>query len=114
MSTVSAQDEGSLEHRSTNLGGPCGKACVRVLIALLGLAALAFFQPSPLDDLRVVEAHSGHCGNVAPPGEVWSAGVHTVTCNVTVGSGSTLNIEAGAIVKFELGTRLNVQGGSRS
>ncbi|MHA2405202.1 MAG: hypothetical protein ACXACH_00450, partial [Candidatus Hermodarchaeia archaeon] len=64
--------------------------------------------------------------DAAPPGMVsqcgtilsdatWTGGgtVHTVTCNVIVSAGATLTIEQGAIVKFDSGMNLTVNGALR-
>jgi hypothetical protein len=48
-----------------------------------------------------------HCGIITRD-ETWGPGVHAVTCNVVVGSGATLTISPGAIVKFQLQTSLQV------
>ncbi len=56
-------------------------------------------------------ADTSHCGTIGAD-ETWSSSgnVHTVTCNVTVASSVTLAIAEGAIVKFDGGTSLIVNG----
>jgi hypothetical protein len=58
-----------------------------------------------------VYADTTHCGQISAD-ENWSntGNVHVVTCNVTVDSGVTLTIQEGAIVKFDEGTVLGVNG----
>jgi len=52
-----------------------------------------------------------HCGTFVAS-ETWSASanVHIVTCDIVVPLGMTLTIEAGAIVKFNVNTRVIIQG----
>ena len=54
-----------------------------------------------------------HCGRINSD-ETWgvTAGeVNVVSCDVSVPTGVTLTIDPGAVVKFDLGTRLQVNGG---
>ena len=76
------------------------------------------FSTPVLEDGNVpaVLTTTPHCGAISG-NQTWSSAdnVHVVTsCNgvagVIVASGATLTIEAGAIVKFNLGTELNVNG----
>jgi hypothetical protein len=58
-----------------------------------------------------VLATTPHCETISS-NQTWSSSdnVHVVTCNVIVASGATLTIQAGAIIKFNLNTRLTVNG----
>lgn len=59
-----------------------------------------------LADLPVVT----HCGTIAA-NETWAGGyVHRLTCGVTVNNGVTLTVAAGAVVKFNAGLSLSVNG----
>jgi hypothetical protein len=52
-----------------------------------------------------------HCGTINS-NESWISGenVHIISCDVTIAPGVSLTIGQGAIVKFDLGRTLNVQG----
>lgn len=62
-------------------------------------------------DTTPVFANTPHCGTI-DSNEVWSSSgnVHVVTCNVIVSTGVKLTIEEGAIVKFNAGTSLIING----
>jgi hypothetical protein len=55
--------------------------------------------------------NTSHCGSISTS-VTWSStgNVHIVTCNVTIAPNATLTVDPGAIVKFQLGTRLIVDG----
>jgi len=62
-------------------------------------------------DNKPVYADTSHCGTINS-NETWSSSenVHRITCDVIVASGVTLTIEAGAIIKFDLGRSLIING----
>jgi hypothetical protein len=78
------------------------------------LLAAVFFVSFSNPFVQPAFAVENHCGPINAD-QTWlgSGTVHRVTCNVTVNSGYTLTIEAGAIVKFDLGTSLFVLGALR-
>ena len=78
---------------------------------LLSFLLFTILIVSYLIPTSTVYAQVAHCGNISA-NQTWSSGnnVHVVTCNVTVAAGVTLTITQGAIVKFNPGTALIVQG----
>lgn len=54
------------------------------------------------------KAYVSVAGNVS--GQSWAAGTYRVTGDLTVNSGSTLNLAPGAVLKFQSGTGLTVNG----
>ncbi len=77
----------------------------RPVIPFLLVIILCCLYPTP------AYADTTHCGNVSA-NEVWAeaGNVHVVTCDVIVPNGVTLTIYEGAIVKFDLGTRMVIDG----
>ena len=69
---------------------------IQIILITILTVSVYLFTPTP------ALANTEHCGNITTD-EVWtaSANVHIVTCDVEIMAGSTLTIEAGAIVKFE-------------
>lgn len=73
-------------------------------VVVLAVSALGTLLLSPGTAL----AHDVKDGDVS--GETWSAGTYHVVGSITVNNGSTLTVEAGAVVKFDPGTELKVIG----
>jgi uncharacterized repeat protein (TIGR01451 family) len=78
---------------------------------LLSVIVLTFLTVVASEHPSIVHADMSHCG-ILSGNETWSASdnVHIVTCDVTIPSGVTLTIEAGAIIKFQQGVQINVNG----
>lgn len=78
--------------------------CFVMMVVLILTMTGGIIQPV---DVRADETHCGTIGT-----QTWSAAssVHMVTCDITVPTGVTLTIEAGAIIKFNPGTQITVDG----
>ena len=73
------------------------------LIVILVLQLCLFSLAIP-----VANAYIEKSGNVS--GQIWTAGTYLVTSDLTVDDKTTLIIEAGAVVKFQPGLRLTING----
>ena len=84
------------------------KLLIRAAVVVVSVFLLNLLKASP------AYADTSHCGTISAD-ETWSSAgnVHVVTCNVTVASGVTLTVTEGAIVKFNSGTALLIQGSLR-
>ncbi len=88
-----------------------GFGAVRLAFGVALIVVVAALSATALD-VRSAEAADFHCGTIPPPGETWPSGTHIITCGVTIPTDSELTIEPGAVVKFEAGTWIDVNGGS--
>ena len=73
----------------------------RILIVFAGCLFLVTVS-------NIADAYIEKSGNVS--GETWVAETYLITGNLTVNKGTTLTIEAGAVVKFQPGLQLKVYG----
>lgn len=84
----------------------CKKLGVLAAATRIALVGLLIFLTNPVTPAR---ADTSVCGIVSG---TWTSGGNNyiVTCNIQVSSGTTLTIESGVVVKFNLGTSLRVDG----
>jgi hypothetical protein len=89
-------------------GGKMNTKLLKLIMVAICLAALYFFI---FDNPHNAYADVSHCGTISSD-ETWASGgnVHKISCDVTVGSGVTLTITEGAIIKFADGKSLIING----
>lgn len=83
---------------------------MKLLFSLLLAISLFAYPHAVFANENLLLATTNHCGSITA-NETWSSSsVHRITCDVTVGTGVTLTIGAGTVVKFNYGNSLIIDG----